>query len=243
LPAPTWLAATTGYPGEAGQVNQFLAAHAVTYLYQGALTVSQATPGGTGAQSGTAWYAQSFTAPLGQTQSGYVEAYAFVTGSPPPWPLTLQTDNGSGAPSGTVLSQAALPKEFASGSYGWIPVPLPFTGLVAGTRYWIVAQEAGDSGDYFSWHQSNQSSGASSSPDGVTWTASSYGLMYQAFDQSPLLPLAGTWEDSGARWTWLTYTAGLLTGSQEYTAGQSANGYAVARRTLSYSGPLLTGVA
>lgn len=223
-------------------MNQFLAAHAVTYLYQGSQKAAQITSAaGTQASNGL-YIAESFTTASGQTVTGYVMVYAAVTGSPAPWVISLQADN-SGAPSGTVLSSSAVPKEFVTGIGGWVSVPLPATGLSAITRYWIVAAAVGDSGDKFTWQKSNQSSGCSTSTNGSTWTAQAFGLMYQVFDQTATLPLAGTWEDSGARWTWLSYSSGLITGTQEYTQGQIANGYTAAQRTLSYSSGLLTGVA
>lgn len=241
MPTPTWLGATTDSAGQAGQVNQFLAAHAITYLYQGVQRSASMTTSGGSVNSNTAWLAQSFTTATGQTVTGYVLLYMAVTGSPSPRQVTLQTDN-AGAPSGTILAAASVPKEFLGG-FAWTPVPLPAAGLSASTRYWIVAQQTGDSGNHFSWAQTTAGSGASTSPDGTTWTAAAYGFTYQVFDQTPNLPLAGTWEDSGARWTWLTYTSGLITGTQEYTQGQIANGYTAAKRVLSYSGTLLTGVA
>jgi len=242
MSAPVWLGATTGYDGQAGQVNQFLASHAVTYLYQGVQKSAQITSAaGTQASNGL-YIAQSFTTASGQTVTGYVMVYAAVAGSPAPWVISLQSDNSS-APSGTVLSSSAVPKEFATGIGGWVSVPLPATGLSASTRYWIVATAVGDSSDKYTWQKSNQVSGCSTSTNGTAWTAQAFGLMYQVYDQTPTTPLAGTWEDSGARWTWMTYTTGMLTGLEEYTAGQTADGYTASNRTLSYSGSLLTGVA
>jgi hypothetical protein len=243
MTAPAWLAATSGYPALAGQVNQFLASHAVTYVYTGALQANQGTAGSGSVASDGTWIAQSFTAASGQTTAGYVTVTAAVTGSPAPWTVSLEADNGSGAPSGTVLASAAAPKEFMSGTAAAVTVMLPYSGLTPSARYWIAAAAAGDASDYYAWSKSNQASGASTAPDGVTWTAQSYGLLYQVFDGTPVQPLAGTWEDSGARWTVLSYTSGQLTRIREYTAGQAANGYAVSARTLSYSGSALTGVA
>lgn len=240
--APVWLGATTGQPGQAGQVNQFLAAHAVTYLYQGTQKSAQINASAGAPASNGLYLAQSFSTAGGQTVTGYVMVYAAVTGSPAPWVISLQSDNSS-APSGTVLSSAAVPKEFVTGIGGWVSVPLPATGLTASTRYWIVATAVGDSSDKYTWQKSNQVSGCSTSTNGTTWNAQAFGLMYQVYDQTLTLPLAGTWEDSGARWTWLSYTSGLVTGLQEYTAGQTANGYTAANRVLSYSSGILTGVA
>lgn len=242
MSAPAWLAATSGNSGLAGQVNQFLTTHAVEYLYTGVLQSSQQTASGTGDHSNGLWIAQSFTTAAAQTTVGYVLLYLDVTGSPAPWTISLQA-NSSGAPSGTALVSASLPKEFAAASYGWVMVPLPATGLTASAQYWIVANAVGDPSDFFSWHLSNQSSGSSTSTNGTSWTAQGDGLMYQVYDQSPVAPLAATWEDSGARWTSLAYTSGELTGLEEYTAGQAANGYTASSRALTYTGNLLTGVA
>ena len=244
MPTPDWLAATTGQPGLAGQVNQFLGTHAVQALYQGALQASEEVTSGSSVLSDTAWYAQSFTAAAGQTAVGYVMVYIVLNGSPSPWPVSLCADNGSGAPlSATPLVTAELPKEFAPSGFAWVPVPLPATGLTPGARYWIVAQQTGDSGDNYAWAETTQTSGASSSGDGVTWASHAYGLTYQAWDQAAVPPLAGTWEDSGARWTWLTWSGGELTEIWEYTAGQAAGAYAASARALAYSGYLPSGAA
>lgn len=242
MTAPAWLAATPGYSALAGQVNQFLATHAVTYVYQGTEQANQSTAGSGSVASNGLWIAQSFATAAGQTAAGYVVVTAAVTGSPAPWTFSIQANSG-GAPSGTALVSAAVPKEFLSGTAAAQAVMLPVTGLTAATTYWIVAQAVGDSGDHFNWSKSNQASGAATSANGTSWTAQAYGLLYQVRDQSPVAPLAGTWEDSGARWTALAYTSGELTGIEEYTAGQAANGYTVSSRALTYTGNLLSGVA
>lgn len=243
MPTPTWLGATTGFSAFAGQVNQFLGTHAVTYVYTGVEQANQPTSSGSNTDSNSLWIAQSFTTAAGQTTVGYVQIRAAITGSPPPWTFSVQA-NSSGAPSGTPLVSAALPKEFLSGSASTVSVMLPVTGLTASATYWIVAQAAGDPSDFYLWAQSNQTSGASTSTTGTSWTAQAYGLRYAVFDQTPNAPLAGTWEDSGARWTSLAYNGSAqISGLKEYTAGQAANGYTASSRALSYSGPLLTGVA
>jgi hypothetical protein len=245
LPTPAWLGATAGYAAYAGQINQFLGAHEVSYLYQGAVQASSTAVTGSGSVSQSQWLAQKFTAGASQTVTGHLLLYAYlVTGSPPPWVISLQADSGSGAPSGTVLASTTLPKEMVPGAAGWVPVMLPLSGLTPSGAYWIVAAEAGDSGDYFAWMRTTAGSGASTSANGTTWTAQAYGFGYQVLDQSPVLPLAGTWEDSGARWTSLGYDAGgQLTTVGEYTAGQSAAGYTASFRTLTWTGGLLTGAA
>jgi hypothetical protein len=139
--------------------------------------------------------------------------------------------------------QSSLPKEFLGGFPATVTVMLPVTGLTASATYWIVTAAQGDPSDFYAWSKSNQASGASTSTNGTAWTAQAYGLLYAVWDQSAVQPLAGTWEDSGARWTSLSYTSGQVTGLNEYTAGQAATGYAVSSRALSYSGGALSGVA
>jgi hypothetical protein len=239
MPAPAWLGATSGQPGQAGQVNQFLAAHAVTYLYTGATVAAQTTLGSGSVTTNGLWLAQSFTTSA-STATGQVVPYLAVTGTPAPATISLYTNSG-GAPS-TLLAATAFPKEFATGTPAAIRIPLP-SAVTASTTYWIVAQADGDVSDYFSWSKSNQVTGAATSPDGVTWTAQAYGFYFQVLDQSPVMPLSATWEDSGARWTSYTWAAGQLTGVEEYTAGQTPAGYTAGKRTLTYSGGLLAKVA
>lgn len=245
MAVPSWQAATAGFSALAGHVNQFLCSHAVTYVYTGAQTAAQTTAAGgfPGTPSRNAWLAQSFTTGASQTAVGYVRLNVLVTGSPAPWTISLQASSG-GAPSGTALVSAGLPKEFLTGSYAFQTVALPASGLTPAATYWIVAQANGTVTDDYVWGQSNQVSGASTSANGTTWTAQAYGLMFRVFDQSAVLPLAATYEDSGARWTALAYNgSGQLTGIEEYTAGQAANGYTASSRALSYTSGLLTGVA
>lgn len=242
MAAPAWLAATAGSPALAGQVNQFLATHQVTYLLTGSQQAGQTAAGSGSVPSNGTWIAQSWTSGASQASAGYITVTMAVTGSPAPLVLSLQADSGTGAPSGTPLVSAALPKEFLSSTAGSQQVMLPAT-VSPSSPYWIVAQPAGDSADYFSWSKSSQTSGASASSDGVTWTAQTYGLLFSVRDQNAQGPLAGTYEDSGARWTSLAYNAsGDLTQIEEYTAGQTAGGYTASSRALSYSGQFLTGV-
>lgn len=241
MTAPVWQAATTGSPALAGHVNQFLVTHAVTAVYQGQQQASAAAGSGSTA-SDNLWIAQQVTTAAGQTAAGWVTVDCAFTGAPPPWVLSWQADNGSGAPSGVPLASTPLPSQFAAGTLASVPVMLPVSGLTAGAPYWLVASPAGDLTDNFTWGHSAASSGASTSPDGVTWTAQTYGLAFAVFDASPVSPLAGTWEDSGARWTSLLYSGAVLASVSEFTAGQSAAGYTASVVSLSFAGNKLTGV-
>jgi len=242
LPVPDWQAPSAGYPALAGQVNQFLGAHQVQYLYTGTLQATEAAAGGTFTSSNGLWIAQSFTTGSAQTAVGYVVVAAAAEGTPAPLAVSLQA-SAAGAPSGTPLVTAMLPAEFLSGTFAYVTVPLP-AAVTASTGYWIVAAATGDASDNYSLRQSDQVSGTSTSPGGLAWTAQAYGLLYAVYDQSPGGPLAATWEDSGARWTAPAYgSGGQLAGLNEYTAGQAPGSCAASSRTLTWTSGLLTGVA
>lgn len=231
-----------GQPGLAGQVNQFLTTHPATFVYQGVLQASETTGApGTVASNGT-WVAQSFAAGSSQVTTGHVVLTVSFAGSPDPWGISLQAGS-SGVPSGTALASAWLPPAFTLASPGPVTVLLPATGLTPGAQYWIVAAAQGDASDYYAWSKSSQASGAATSADGTSWTAATYGLLYEVYDGSTSGYLTGIYEDSGARTTVYAYSGGLVSQVQEFTVGQTAAGYAVSSRALSYSGGLLTGAA
>jgi hypothetical protein len=235
---PAWQAPVSGQPALAGSINQFLGTHPTTFLYAGTLTAS-VTAGTTGIPSNGLWLAQQFTTGASQAAVGYVTFPSGVTGSPAPWTVSLQADAG-GVPSGTPLASVQFPQELAASQ---VTALLP-CAVTAATTYWIVAQAAGDSSDYFAWGKSTATSGCLTAPDGRTWTAQAFGLRYSVYDQSPVLPLVGICEDSGARFTLFGWSGSAgPTAVQEFTAGQTANGYAESSRALTYSGSLLTGVA
>lgn len=237
---PSWLGATSGQSAQAGQVNQFLGAHAVTYLYTATQKAAQSTAGSGAVNSNSLWIAQSFATAVGQTAVGRVVLTLAVTGSPAPLTVGLYATS-AGAPTGSALVSTAVPKEFLTGSATALSIPLPAT-VSASTTYWIVTTAVGDPSDLYSWSKSNQTSGASTSANGTTWSAQTYGLLYQVYDQTASGSLTHSFEDSGARWTGLTYNGfNQVTKLQEYTVAQ-ASGYVESSRTLSYSGASLTGV-
>lgn len=238
---PSWLGATAGQPAQAAQINQFLGAHSATYLYTATQKVAQSTAGSGGTNSNGLYIAQSFTTAVGQTQVGRVVLTLAETLSPAPLTVGLYA-NSAGAPTGAALVSVNVPKEFLTGSATAFSIPLPAT-VSASTQYWIVTSPVGDASNFFTWSKSNQVSGASTSTNGTTWTAQGYGLLYKVFDQSTTLPLLHTFEDSGARWTSLTYNgSNQISGLAEYTAAQ-ASGYVQSNRTVSYSSGLPTAVA
>lgn len=249
---PTWLAATTGQPGSAGQVNQFLGSHASVVLYAAVQKAAQATAGATFTSTNGLFLAQSFATAVGQTTIGYVSVPITTTtttgASLATTTLSLYA-NSAGAPTGSALVSTTLTAEYAfnaSGGTNTVSViyPLPATGLTASTTYWLVLASAGNVTNNYTWFRSNQTSGASTSPTGVTWTAQTYGFKYAIFDQTASGLQTATWEDSGARWTAQTYSGtGEITTLAEYTVGQTASGYLQSYRTLTYTGGLLTGVA
>lgn len=242
MSSPEWIAATAGQPPLAAQVNQFLTTHPTTYVYTGVEQNHLATAGAGTVASNGLWIAQQFTAASVFT-TGRVVLTLAVTGSPGPLSVSVCADN-AGVPSSTVLAgPVSIPAQFVPGTAGTVSVPLPGLTVAAGTSYWVVAQPAGDASDFYAWSRANGTSGAATSSDGVTWTAQAYNLLFQVWDDTAVLPLVHTWEDAGARWTGMTANAqGRPTSVQEFTAGQTASGYASSSATVAYSGSVLTGV-
>lgn len=239
MTAPIYQAATTGSAPRAAHVNQLLGTHAVTYLYAGAQQGGQTTLGSGSANTNGLYLAQSFTA--GSTFSlGRVVLTLALTGAPVTTTVSIQTSTGT-APSGTALVSTTLPPAMVPASAGTVSIPLPCS-LTSGTAYWIVVSSAGDASDFYTWSKSNQVSGASTSTNGTSWTAQSYGFYYSLWDQSAVPPLAHSYDDAGARWTTWGWTGAEPTALTEYTAGQTASGYMTSSRSLSYSGGALVSV-
>lgn len=247
MPTPTWQAPTSGSAPLANHVNQLLGSHQVQNIYTG--TLQSSASGGSGSvTSTTTWNAQSFTTGASQTAIGYVTAQFFPSPATSngsdlaPTTLYLYT-NSAGAP-GVPLISATVTAEYSNTTPANMAVPLPITGLSVSTQYWLVTPQVATGSFHWNWNKSSAVSGSSSSTNGTTWTAQAYGLRYQVFDQSLVMPQVATWEDSGARWTFTYYgTNGLPTQIGEYTAGQTARGYTQSLRTLSYTTGILTGAA
>jgi hypothetical protein len=243
---PTWQAATSGQPPLAAHINQLLGTHTVTVLYTGVERAAQNTAGSGFTASNSLYVAQSFTTAAGQTAIGYLGLTLDSTASAGadllPWTVSIYANSGS-APTGAPLVTATVTVEYVVNSPTVVIIPTPVTGLSPSTTYWIVTTPAGDAVNYYEWYRSNQTTGASTSTNGTTWSAQPYGLLYQVWDQTPALPQVGTWEDDGARWTTqIVNGSEQITTIAEYTAGQSPGGYMQSIRDINYSGNLLTGV-
>lgn len=236
MATPTWQAATSGQPPLAAHVNQFLGGHSFDAVCLGVQKAAQTTAGTGAVNSNGSWIAQSFTTAAGQTQTGIVWLTLAVTGTPTPLTVSIYASSG-GAPSGSPLVTTQVPREFVGSSAGLIPIPLPQYGLTASTTYWIVAQAVGDASDYFAWSKSNQISGASTSTNGASWTAQSYGLLYDVLDNAVgSRQITHVSESSGARWNWLLLdSTGRVSALWEYSAGPTPGGYLVSTRTFTYS--------
>lgn len=152
--------------------------------------------------------------------------------------------SSAGLPTGGPLATVTVAEQVVYSAGFWLPVPLSASGLTASTVYQLVLSPAGTSSAYYAWQRSNQTSGGATSPDGATWSAQAYGLMFEVFDQSgttgPPLYLI---DDGGARTTAFTYNAtGQLTTITEQVASQSGTVF-YSQRTLTYANGLLIGVA
>lgn len=249
LAIPSWLGATAGAPGNAGQVNQFLGAHTSTWFYSGTLQASQATGAPTLQSSFGTYLAQSFTTGAAQTAIGAVQLQLnAVNGSVVsevigPATLSLYL-SASGVPTGGALATVGLDEITVAGGAYWVQFPLAVTGLTASTLYELVLAPVGTSSTYYAWRESNQPVGAATSPDGATWTTQTYGLMYRVYDQSAggSTRVTTLSDDAGARWATLTYDAtGRLTQLAEYAQAQGGV-VLTSTRTLTYTSGLLTGV-
>lgn len=244
---PTWLAATAGHGAQAGQVNQFLGVHNSVFLYQGTQKAAQTTGAAVYQSTQSQWLAQSFTTAAGQTQVGAVWLQiATVGGSPTSAAipaLTVALYAGSnGTPTGSALASTSIAEQVVYSSGFWLQVPLPVT-VTPSSAYQLVVSQAGTSSHYYVWQQSNQTSGASTSADGVTWTTQAYGLLFQVLDQAVTGTLQALYDDSGARVTQLSYnTSGVLSQVTDSVLAQDGS-IVTTTRSLTYSGASLIGVA
>lgn len=245
-----WLAATIGQPTRPGQINQFLGSHSSAWLYSG--NTQQAVGGsGTGVyQSSDGQYmAQTFNTTSAQTTIGQVLLQISTVGGSPinatisPLVVSLYA-NLNGVPSGTPIVSTTVTEQYVYLEPFWVTVPLAVTGLTAATPYWLVVSPAGSATAYYVWQQTSLTTGASLSPDGLSWSDQAYGFMFQVYDQTGTnWPPVSLTDDDGARVTTFTYTATnlLSTITESVVAQDGASFYS--QRTISYSGVLPTGVS
>lgn len=246
----TWLAATAGQPARPGQINQFLGSHSSAWVYTGnTLQSSQATGNSIYKSSASQYMAQLITTTTNQTTIGQVGLQISTVGGSPitatitPLMVSLYA-NSANAPSGSALFSVSLVEQFVYSAPFWLTVPLGASGLTGGTPYWLVVSPAGSGSAYYVWQESNQTTGASLSATGTSWTAQTFGFMYQVYDQtgtaSPPLSLT---DDNGARVTTFTYNATeQLTGITESVVAQNNTSF-YSTRTIAYTGQYPTGVS
>lgn len=245
-----WFAATVGQRPQPGQIGQLLGSHSSTWIYAGSsLQATQATGSGLYVSTASTYLAQEFITGATQTTIGSVSLQiSAVGGSPitatiPALQVSLYASN-SGLPTGAAMATATVAEQTVYSGPFWLPVLLIAAGLTPSTPYVLTVTAAGTSSAYYAWQQSNQTSGAATSPDGVNWSAQAYGLMFEVFDAAgttgPPLYLI---DDGGARITALTYNAsGQLASITETTVAQGG-GTLFSQRTLTYSNGLLIGVS
>lgn len=250
---PTWLAATPGFVGQSGQVNQFLGSHNASFLTSGTVRSGQTTGTAVYNSTQTQWTSQLFQTASTQTSVAYLLLQISTIGGSPtsqlisPLTVSVYADVG-GVPGGPALASTSILSSAVYSSPFWLTVPLVLAGLTVNTEYHIVIPEVGTTGHYYVWQQSNQPGGAATSPDGVTWTNQTYGLLYQIEDLSggglAGLPIQYIYEDGGARITQFLYNAnGSINQIIEYTVAQGSGNAVMQTRTLSYTNGLLTGVS
>lgn len=247
MATPTWLAATAGQVGRPGQINQFLDTHTSQWVYTGNLAVQQATGAALYQSTAAQYLAQTFITGSSQTAIGRLALQISTVGGSPVTatitPLTVSLYASQfGLPTGSAITTVSLAEPYVYSQPFWVSVPMFVTGLTASTPYWIVVGIAGTGSAYYVWQESNQTAGAATSTDGVTFTATAYGLMYQVYDTTGGGQVLGMVDDGGARTVTFTYTGASLTGLTEYTQAQGGTTL-VSTRTFTYSGGFLIGVS
>lgn len=248
---PVFQAATVGYEGNAGQVNQFLTPHTSTFLYSGSGLQSQSAAGsGIYLNTDGQYISQQFT--MGATKTAISQVWIQVStigGSAihdniDPLVVSIYADSG-GFPTGSALATSFLTETAIYASGFWVVFLIPVAGLAAATPYHIVTSPAGVAGvNYYVWQKSVTPGGALTSPDGADWTLQPFGLMYQVYDRAASGLLSYVVSDNGLRQTTYGYPGGssLISSITEYTVDQTGSSSVSYTRSLTYDGVLLTGV-
>lgn len=247
MATPAWLAATAGQQANAGALTQFTGAHTSLWAYSGGgvLQAQGSTGAGVYQSLASGYMSQAFTAGAGQTAIGRVALQVSTVGGSPLTatisPLTLALYAASSQlPTGDALAVAAVPEPYVYGQPFWCSVPLLATGLSPSAQYCLVVTGAGSPDAYYVWQQA-PGTGAATAPDGATWTAQPYSLMFEVYDTTASGVVTSLADDGGARIVDLAWSGTQLTGVAEYTQAQGG-GTLVQSRTLAYSNGLLVGV-
>lgn len=248
---PTWQAASASFGANAGHVNQFLASHSSTFVYNGnTLRSQQATGTAVYSDTYTQMLSTSFVTTSTQTTIGSVNAQLSTVGGSPTLPLinpitfSIYADQG-GLPIGSALVSNTVSNNYVYSSPFWVTIPLPVGGLASLTTYHIVATMVGNASHYYVWQRSNQGGGAATSVNGgSTWVAQTYGLMYQIFDQTNTGLIQYIYEDGGARTIQLGYNSlNMPTQITEFTQAQATSGYLQGTQNINYTNGYVTGVS
>lgn len=249
---PTYKVAVVGQPGNAGMVNQFLGAHDAALIYSSSVLQSSQTTGSAVYTTTAGQYvSQSFTTTSSQTQVGQIWLQVSVVNGSAisdnvgPLMVSIYADF-AGRPTGSPLATTSLSETIIYASSFWVVFPIAASGLSPGTTYHIVTSPIGDSTHYYVWQRSNQTSGASTTSDFLTWTDQAYGLMYQVYDQTANSDglLNYIILDGGSRWVKYTYnTDRLISTVTEYVIDQTGTGNFTTTHTLSYTNARLTGIS
>jgi hypothetical protein len=138
MTVPAWQSVTSGSTvGNAGQINQFLAAHPASFHRQGTSYANgPATSTSSVSTSGNTWIAQPFTLSSSKTTINRIELFPNLTGVGMDSTVNIETDSG-GSPSGTILYSVTVPKEF-QGANNYVSIPVNLSGLTASAKYHIV---------------------------------------------------------------------------------------------------------
>jgi hypothetical protein len=248
---PVFQAATIGYEGNAGHVNQFLTPHTSTFIYTGTvLQGSSAAGSSVYLNTNDQFISQQFTTGTAQTAISQIWIQvssvggSAITDNIDPLVVSIYADSG-GFPTGSALATSFLTETAIYASGFWVVFLIPVSGLSAATPYHIVTSPAGVSGvKYYVWQESVTPGGALTSSDGADWTFEPFGLMYQVYDQTASGLLQYVVSDNGLRKTTYGYpgSSSLISSITEYTVDQTGTSSVTYTRSLTYDGVLLTGV-